>query len=129
MKMIARGSGTGSGSRSEAKSIAVPVCYLHASDVTRTQCQFPQTTSLLCAMFQHFTCLFMQRRTEAMFEIEPGCLDDNEVGAFVEGNVSDEQRPRLEAHIAQCAKCREIVVDVFRTLAFPDPTVTDLSSK
>ena len=52
-----------------------------------------------------------------MYEEDEGCLTDNEVAAFAEGNVSPEERTRMEDHLAECAKCREIVLAVFNSLA------------
>lgn len=54
-----------------------------------------------------------------MFAPDDGCLDDNEVAAYVEDKMRPEKRPLIEAHLAQCAYCREIVVAVFKTLVEP----------
>jgi predicted anti-sigma-YlaC factor YlaD len=60
-----------------------------------------------------------------MYQEGDGCLDDNKVAAFAEGNVQPEERARIEAHLAQCAFCREIVVAVFNTLVEPQKWVPE----
>lgn len=61
-------------------------------------------------------CLYMQKG-QVMREEDAGCLTDNEVAGFVEGNVQPDELPRLESHLAECAKCLEIVLAVFNSLA------------
>lgn len=45
-----------------------------------------------------------------------GCLSDNDIAAYAEGNIEEWERPRIEAHLSQCAHCREAVVDVFKVI-------------
>jgi tetratricopeptide (TPR) repeat protein len=37
------------------------------------------------------------------------CLDENEVVAFLDGQLDDAARARVEAHIAECASCRQLL--------------------
>jgi anti-sigma factor RsiW len=56
------------------------------------------------------------------------CLSDNDIAAFVDGKVWPEERPRMEGHLARCAKCRDIVVFVFRmNEMFPPPNASNSS--
>jgi putative zinc finger protein len=47
-----------------------------------------------------------------------GCLSDEEMAAFVDGRLSDEERIRVVGHLASCARCREIASSV--TIAVRD---------
>jgi tetratricopeptide (TPR) repeat protein len=38
-----------------------------------------------------------------------GCLDENALLALVEGRLTDEETARVDAHIDQCAPCRQLV--------------------
>ena len=48
------------------------------------------------------------------------CPDDNDLVAYLDDNVSPDERAYLEAHLAGCATCRDLVVFAFST----DPTIT-----
>ena len=61
--------------------------------------------------------LSIHAKGEVMREEDAKCLTDNEVAGFVEGNVQPDELPRLEGHLAECAKCLEIVLAVFNSLA------------
>lgn len=52
-----------------------------------------------------------------MLEEREGCLDDNDVAAYVDGYAfRPEERSRIEDHLTECAFCRELVVGVFQSL-------------
>ncbi len=48
------------------------------------------------------------------------CPDDNDLVAYIDENVSPDERAYLEEHLAGCATCREMVVFAFSV----DPTIT-----
>lgn len=48
------------------------------------------------------------------------CPDENDLAAYVDDNVSPDERAYIEDHLARCAICRELVVFAFRM----DETVT-----
>ena len=45
------------------------------------------------------------------------CLDDNEVSAFVTGGLASPQMTRVEAHLATCRDCRELVAAMAQDVA------------
>jgi hypothetical protein len=49
-----------------------------------------------------------------------GCLEDERVLAFIEGQLTATQRSRVEEHLARCAACRRLVARLGRTLAGND---------
>lgn len=49
----------------------------------------------------------------------PECLGADEIAAFVDGAVAEDERPRLLRHLATCRHCRTTVAAVARTLADP----------
>ncbi len=42
------------------------------------------------------------------------CPDENDLAAYVVDNVSADERAQIEAHLARCAECRELVIFAFR---------------
>jgi tetratricopeptide (TPR) repeat protein len=44
------------------------------------------------------------------------CLEPNVVGAYVEGRLDTAERARVEAHLASCDDCHDLVMEVSRTL-------------
>ncbi len=44
------------------------------------------------------------------------CPTDEDLAAFAEGNVTPEERLRIEGHLARCSTCREIVTFVLQTI-------------
>lgn len=52
------------------------------------------------------------------------CLSDEDLAAFVDGNVWPDERPRIEGHLSRCAQCREIMVFVARSKeVIPEPVL------
>jgi len=48
-------------------------------------------------------------------------LTESQIAAFVDGDMTDTERRRIQSHIEQCSACRAAVVDVMRTVdSFPD---------
>ncbi len=39
-------------------------------------------------------------------ETNPQHLDTEQIAAYLERNMTPEELPRVEAHIAECARCR-----------------------
>lgn len=48
-------------------------------------------------------------------------LDADELNAFAEGMVTDRARGRYSAHLAECANCRAIVVNLTQSAGFASP--------
>jgi Putative zinc-finger len=59
-----------------------------------------------------------------MYREREGCLDDNDVAAYVDGYAfRPDERARIEEHLAECPFCRELVVGVFQTLVGDQPFI------
>lgn len=58
------------------------------------------------------------------------CPEDNIIAAFVSCNLMPEQQAAVEAHLARCQKCREVVAFALKCKAdindFPLPPLSDL---
>lgn len=46
-----------------------------------------------------------------------GCLDDEAVLAFIEGQLTVDRAARVEDHLARCASCRRLLARLGRALA------------
>jgi anti-sigma factor RsiW len=56
--------------------------------------------------------------------LEQACPDEGMLGAYTESNLLSEERKLVEAHLAECRCCREVIAMVIRTRAIvPDPKI------
>jgi predicted anti-sigma-YlaC factor YlaD len=57
------------------------------------------------------------------------CPDTELLAACIENNVTTEEQVRVDAHLAQCGDCFQVVASVLASkIALPDPTVSDPES-
>jgi hypothetical protein len=69
---------------------------------------------------RRFTCWYLQATREKKLSEE--CPDLQLLAAFVEQNLLPEQKLLVEEHIADCWRCRKLVVMVFKVQkVVPDP--------
>lgn len=54
--------------------------------------------------------------TEACSETESGaaCVEEEELGRFLDGSIETLRRQRIESHVAWCAVCRAALADLYR---------------
>jgi anti-sigma factor RsiW len=56
--------------------------------------------------------------------MDPACPDEGMLGAYTESNLLPEEKEAVEAHLAECRRCREVIAFVIRTRAVvPDPKI------
>jgi len=49
-------------------------------------------------------------------DVRPEHLDESQISAFVDRDLSEAERRRIQAHIDQCSSCRAALVDVMRVV-------------
>jgi hypothetical protein len=54
--------------------------------------------------------------TDREIDVRSDHFDESQIAAFVDGELSEAERRRLQAHVEQCATCRAALIDVMRTV-------------
>lgn len=58
--------------------------------------------------------------------VDMSCPELELLAAFVEGNVSSDERSAIESHLKQCPRCFDIVASVVESMIIvPDPSDFD----
>jgi len=72
--------------------------------------------------------LWEQYDTERDPESGSACPDFNDLGAYIEGNLDDEEREKIEAHLNRCPECLDLVLALREDIvAENEPLLRDLT--
>ena len=57
------------------------------------------------------------------------CVSEEDLSAYADGEVSEEEKARIEAHLSQCAQCRKMLARLKRTSEFLKAAINEAAQE